>query len=105
MSVLAKKLLGIGVGVVVVGVLIGLYVASWATSFPKTVTAMSTREVAGVSSTQLTLQTVAAIGPKYSPEHPDWVSYLVGQRQMGALHRFQGAGELRRARDGIAVRR
>ena len=27
--------------------------------------------------TQLTLETVAAIGPKYSPSHPDWVSYLV----------------------------
>lgn len=80
MSVLAKKLLGIGVGVVVVGVLIGLYVASWATSFPKTVAAVSTRPVAGVSGTQLTLQTVAAIGPKYSPGNPDWVSYLVKEK-------------------------
>jgi hypothetical protein len=25
----------------------------------------------------LTLETVAAVGPRYSPEHPDWVSYLV----------------------------
>jgi hypothetical protein len=77
LSVLAKKLLGIGAGVVVVGVLIGFYVASWATSFPKTVAAASTRTVVGVSGTQLTLQTVASIGPKYSPSHPDWVSYLV----------------------------
>ncbi len=77
MSVLAKKLLGIGVGVIVVAVLIGFYVASWATSFPKTVAAASTRTVAGLSGTQLTLQTVASIGPKYSPSHPDWVSYLV----------------------------
>ncbi len=76
MSVLAKKLLGIGVGVVVVGALIGLYVATWATSFPKTVTAVSTRPVGA----QLTLQTVAAIGPKYSPAHPDWVSYLVKEK-------------------------
>lgn len=80
MSVLAKKLLGIGVGVVVVGVLIGFYVASWATSFPKTVAPASTRTVVGVSGTQLTLQTVASIGPKYSPSHPDWVSYLVLDR-------------------------
>jgi hypothetical protein len=79
-SVLAKKLLGIGVGVVVVGVLIGLYVASWATSFPKTVAAVSTPSVAGVSGTQLTMQTVAAIGPKYSPSNPDWVSYLVKEK-------------------------
>jgi hypothetical protein len=79
-SVLARKLLGIGVGVVMVGVLIGLYVSSWATSFPKTVAASSTRTVAGVSGTQLTLQTVASIGPKYSPDNPDWVSYLVLDR-------------------------
>jgi hypothetical protein len=77
LSVLAKKLLGIGTGVIIVGVLIGFYVASWATSFPQSVAAVSTRQVAGFSGTQLTLQTVAAIGPKYSPSHPDWVSYLV----------------------------
>ena len=29
------------------------------------------------SGANLTLETVAAIGPKYSPSHPDWVSYLV----------------------------
>jgi hypothetical protein len=79
-SVLAKKLLGIGIGVVVVGALIGFYVASWATSFPQSVAAVSTRKVAGFSGTHLTLQTVAAIGPKYSPSHPDWVSYLVLDR-------------------------
>lgn len=60
-----------------VGVLIGLYVSLWATSFPQSVAAVSTRKVAGFSGTQLTLQTVASIGPKYSPSHPDWVSYLV----------------------------
>jgi hypothetical protein len=76
-GVLAKKLLGVGVGVVVVGVLIGLYVSLWATSFPQSVAAVSTRKVAGFSGTQLTLQTVASIGPQYSPTHPDWVSYLV----------------------------
>jgi hypothetical protein len=76
-SVLAKKLIGIGVSLVIVAVLIGLYVATWATNLPQPVAAMSTRKVAGVSGTQLTLQTVAAIGPKYSPSHPDWVSYLV----------------------------
>jgi hypothetical protein len=75
-NLMAKKVLGIGTAVVVVGVLIALYVASWATSFPKTVAASSASTTAGVS-TQLTLQTVAAVGPKYSPEHPDWVSYLV----------------------------
>lgn len=76
MSLLAKKIVGVGTAVIVVGVLIGLYVATWATSFPRTVAASSSSTTATVS-TQLTLQTVAAIGPKYSPANPDWVSYLV----------------------------
>jgi hypothetical protein len=75
-SLLAKKVLGVGAAVIVVGVLIGLYVATWATSFPRTVAASSSAKNAAVT-TQLTLQTVAAVGPKYSPAHPDWVSYLV----------------------------
>jgi hypothetical protein len=75
-SLLAKKVLGVGTAVALVGVLIGLYVATWATSFPRTVAAASTSTNAGVT-TDLTLQTVAAVGPKYSPANPDWVSYLV----------------------------
>lgn len=77
MSLLVKKLLGIGAAVAVLGVLIGLYVASWATSFPQSVAAVSSPVSAGTGGNQLTLETVAAIGPKYSPSHPDWVSYLV----------------------------
>jgi hypothetical protein len=75
-SLMAKKLLGVGFATAALGVLIGLYVADWATSFPKTVAASSASTTAGVTS-NLTLQTVAAVGPKYSPTHPDWVSYLV----------------------------
>ncbi len=77
MSLLAKKLIGVGAAVIVVGVLIGLYVGSWATSFPQSVAATRTPERAGSGGNRLTLETVAAIGPKYSPAHPDWVSYLV----------------------------
>ncbi len=55
--------------------LIGLYVADWATSFPKPIPETS---VPGNSQgASLTLETVAAIGPKYSPSHPSWVSYLI----------------------------
>jgi hypothetical protein len=75
-NLLAKKLVGVGAGVTVLGVLIALYVAGWATSFPRSVAASSSSTTAGVSA-NLTLQTVAAVGPKYSPAHPDWVSYLV----------------------------
>jgi hypothetical protein len=75
LSPFVKKLIGVGSAVAVVGVLIGLYVASWATSFPKQVAALSAP--AAVGGSELTLETVAAIGPKYSPSHPDWVSYLI----------------------------
>ena len=77
MSLLAKKLLGVGTAVAVLGVLIGLYVSSWATSFPQSVAAVRSPASAGSGGSQLTLETVAAIGPKYSPANPDWVSYLV----------------------------
>jgi hypothetical protein len=75
LSLFVKKLFGVGTAVAVMGVLIGVYVADWATSFPKTVAA--TTAPAGSSRTDLTLETVAAVGKKYSPSHPDWVSYLV----------------------------
>jgi hypothetical protein len=75
LSVLAKKILGVGVATVAVLVLIGLYVSSWATSSPPTISASVAPPSSG--GTQLTLMTVGAIGPKYSSSHPDWVSYLV----------------------------
>jgi len=74
-SLFAKKALGVGAVVVLLGVLIGLYVASWATSFPKEVAA--TPASASSGGANLTLETVAAAGSRYSPSHPDWVSYLV----------------------------
>jgi hypothetical protein len=76
-SVFAKKLLGVGTAVAVLGVLIGLYVTSWATVLPETVTAVKTVGSASSGGSSLTLETVAAAGPKFSPNHPDWVSYLI----------------------------
>jgi hypothetical protein len=73
---LAKKLTGIGAAVGLIAALIAIYVSSWATSFPRSVAAASVGP-GGSGGTQLTLQTVAAIGSKLSPSHPDWVSYLV----------------------------
>ncbi len=75
MSTLAKKVVGVGGAVVLLGVLIGLYIATWATSQPNPVSA--TPASASTGGTNLTLETVAAVGPAYSPSHPDWVSYLV----------------------------
>ena len=56
--------------------LIGLYVATGRRASRRTVAATAAAP-ATAASTNLTLQTVAAVGPKYSPSHPDWVSYLV----------------------------
>jgi hypothetical protein len=75
LSIFARKLLGVALAVVALGVLLGLYVADWATSFPKTVAASIVPANSGGAS--LTLETVASIGPKLSPSHPSWVSYLV----------------------------
>jgi hypothetical protein len=75
LSLFAKKLLAVSAAVAVLGALIGLYVASWATSFPKTIAAAS--GPANTGGANLTLETVASIGPKYSSTHPSWVSYLV----------------------------
>ncbi len=77
MSLFAKKLLGVSAATIVLGVLIGLYVAEWATSQPPTIAAVTAPASSGGD--KLTLMTVAAIGPKYSPTHPDWVSYLIRQ--------------------------
>ena len=75
MSLFAKKLLGVSVAVALLGALIGLYVAAWATSAPPTIVAATVAPSSG--GTHLTLETVAAIGPKYEPHNPDWVSYLI----------------------------
>jgi hypothetical protein len=77
LSLVARKLLGVIGAVVLVGVLIGLYVGSWATSVPRTIVATASASV--TPTTNLTLQTDAAVGPQESPAHPDWVSYLVKQ--------------------------
>ena len=67
-------MLGVAAVLVVGGVLIGFYIAGYLVTdtqpFRPAVQAGATPTV------NLTLQTVAAIGPKLSPQ-PDWVSYLV----------------------------
>lgn len=75
MTLLVKKVLGVSLATALVGALIGLYIASWASSQPPTIVAQSAPPSSGGD--RLTLMTVPAIGPKYSPTHPDWVSYLI----------------------------
>jgi len=74
------KLAGAGLSVAVAGILIGFYIANWLLSVPPTLRAQTNGAGANI-----TIQTVAAVGPKLSP-NPDWVSYLV-QKPSGTWER------------------
>jgi hypothetical protein len=78
MSVMARKLTGVTLALVVLVVLITLYISNWAVSAPQTIVApLSTGATS--TSASLELQTDAAVGKQESPSHPDWVGYLVHQ--------------------------
>ena len=67
----AWKIAGVGLGIAVAAIAIGFYVGDWLLSAPPTYDAQTSR-----TSARITIQTVAAVGPKLSA-NPDWVSYLV----------------------------
>jgi hypothetical protein len=71
----ALKLSGIAAAVALIGVAIGLYITEFLMSGPPT-TSPPVRVSAGTKNVNLTIQTVAAVGPTLSP-HASWVSYLV----------------------------
>ena len=70
-----KKLVGVGVAVALAGVLIGFYISGYLVGNTDPYTPPAQADAA--RSVNLTLQTVAAVGPAEAPNHPDWVSYLV----------------------------
>jgi hypothetical protein len=82
-SVVTKKLIAVLLAVAAVGVLIGVYIA-YLTGGPTPFRPPVAQASNGERSASLTLQTVAAIGPKLSP-NKNWVSYLV--REHGVWHR------------------
>jgi hypothetical protein len=67
--------LGVVAGVAVAGVLIGFYVFGYLVGDTVPFRPQATGSAASPT-VNLTLQTVAAVGPTLAP-HPDWVSYLV----------------------------
>jgi hypothetical protein len=75
MRQVAWKLAGVALGFVLAGVLIGFYVSGYLVGNTKTFVPAAA-QAGATRSVQLTIETVAAVGPKLSP-HPDWVSYLV----------------------------
>jgi len=71
------KLLGTVVAVAVVGVLVGLYVSRLTTEAGSPSYTVPVKTVNGKPVVDLTIETVAAVGPELSPSHPDYVSYLI----------------------------
>ncbi|HEY7692050.1 MAG TPA: hypothetical protein VH816_06865 [Gaiellaceae bacterium] len=83
MEARTKKLVGVAFFVALAGVLIGFYVSGYLVGNTPPYTPPARQ--GAVPTVNLTLQTVAAVGPSLAPNHPDWVSYLV--RSNGAWHR------------------
>jgi hypothetical protein len=81
-SVQAQKIAAVVAGVVAIGVGIGAYV-TFLTGGP-TPYQVPVANAASGKSVNLTLQTVAAVGPKLAPNE-NWVSYLI--QENGAWHR------------------
>jgi hypothetical protein len=70
------KLLLVAVAVVAAGVIIGFYVSNLTTLAGSQAYSVPVQNVNGHPVVNLKIQTVAAVGPKLSP-NPDWVSYLI----------------------------
>jgi hypothetical protein len=71
------KLLGVAVFLAVTGVLIGLYVSKLTRDAGSPSYSVPVQTGGAHPVVDLTIQTVAAVGPQLSPGHPDFVSYLI----------------------------
>src|SRR2546423_15614363 len=81
------RVLGVAVAVAAAGVLIGLYVSKLTTDAGSKAYTVPVRSQGGHKVVDLTIQTVAAVGPQLSPGHPDFVSYLVRDTRGKGLRR------------------
>jgi hypothetical protein len=80
-SATGLKVLGVAVGLAAAGVLIGLYVSKLSTDQGSAAYTFPVTSQGGHKVVDLTIQTVAAVGPQLSPAHPDYVSYLIRNTQ------------------------
>jgi len=71
------KLLGLALGITAVGVLIGFYAGKLTTEAGSPSYTVPVQTTNGKPVVDLTIETVAAVGPQLSPSHPDYVSYLI----------------------------
>jgi len=78
----AWKLVWVGLATVVLGVAIGFYIAVYLRGTPPTISYLPAA-AGGSPQTNVTLQTVAAIG---QGPHPDWVSYFARKPQGKWVH-------------------
>ena len=85
MGAQTKKLIGVVAVVAVAGVLIGFYISGYLVG--NTPSYQPPAQAGAVPSVNLTLQTVAAVGPTLAP-NPNWVSYPGPEqgRGLGAEH-------------------
>ena len=81
------KVLGVAVGLAAAGVLIGLYVSKLTTDNGSAAYTVPVQTQGGHKVVDLQIETVAAVGPQFSPAHPDYVSYLVRDTQGKWLRR------------------
>jgi hypothetical protein len=81
------KVLGVAVGLAAAAVLIGLYVSKLTTDNGSKAYTVPVQTQGGHKVVDLQIETVAAVGPQFSPAHPDYVSYLVRDAQGTWLRR------------------
>jgi hypothetical protein len=77
MRPLTWKLIGVAVAVVAIGVLVGFYVSKLTKEAGSPSYTFPVQTTNGHPVVNLTIETVAAVGPQLSPSHPDFVSYLI----------------------------
>ena len=81
-----SKLLGVALVLAAAGVLVGFYVSKLTTEAGSPSYSVPVQTTGAHPVVDLTIQTVAAVGPELSPGHPDFVSYLIREAD-GKWHR------------------